>query len=174
MQPRYYEREGMIEYSFQGEISKLKKDGKKEWAMGTLAADSYFCHGANKLTPARAETYGISPMYAQDVAVDELEQQIGSGKLVYAFRAEQAGQIHKPLSKHQFLWESSHYFVFMAPAGTKFWCKGGQIPVGTAEIAFPYIVEPDDIKFVYDKKYRPVAFAAKASPTANWGLKAGA
>lgn len=158
----------MIDFDFQGDISKCKQDGKAGWSKGTLAEDTYFCHGANKLTPAQAQTYGINPMYAQDVAVDANNSKLGSGKLVYTFRAQQVGEIYKPLAKHKDVWKSKFYFVFLAPAGTHFWCTGGAIPRGTSEIAFPYIVEAEDIKYVYDEKYTPVAFAAQPSPTANW------
>lgn len=158
----------MIEFMFQGNPSKMKQDGKSGWAKGVLDEDRYFCHGANKLTPSHAETYGINPMYAQDIAVDANKNQLGSGKLVYTFVAQQMGPVYKPLNKHKEFWESKYYFVFLAPEGTEFWCTGGVVTGGTKEIAFPYIVEPQDIKWVYDASYSPVAFNAKASPTANW------
>jgi len=150
----------MIKYDFQGNISKFKQDGKSKWSKGTLEEDRYFCHGANKLTPEEAQTYGINPMYAQDVAVDNLKKQLGSGKMVYTFIAQKVNNIYKPLSKHKDLWKSKYYFIFLAPSGTIFWCTGGKIPRGTSEIAFPYIVEPEDIKFVYDESYKRVAFQA--------------
>jgi hypothetical protein len=136
---------------------------------GTLLEDKYFCHGANKLEPQKAETLGINPMYAEDVAVDEAGRQLGSGKMVYTFVAQQVGSIFKPLTKHKDLWASKYYFVFLAPAGTEIWCQGGVASGGTKEVAFPYIVEPADIRWVYDKSYSPVAFNPQPSPTARWG-----
>jgi len=116
----------------------LKVEERKGWRRGILGEQTQFVHKSN-LPPETVKQKGISPMYAKDYFVDENGEQIGSGKMVFAFPKGDSGKAIDLL-----FGRLKYTYVFEAEAGTEFYCSGGRLG-RNKEVAFPYIVEPEDI-----------------------------
>ncbi len=125
-------------------MSNLPIDKKTDWDRGVLEADMVLCTGVKRRTVEQVTKLGLSPEFAGDVSIDAVTKKlVGSGKMIFTFKADYKADKWVPNSKHHMKYPSNFYVVWRAPAGTEFWSKGGV--VGASELAFPYIVETSDI-----------------------------
>lgn len=161
----------MIKYDVLRIQPGFKRDSKTGWERGLLPQDLMMSTGVKRRTLAQTREFGLSPEWAADISVhaedgvDPKDQLlVGSGKMIFAFPN---GQRDTPKSNHANLYESRFYVVWRAPQGTEYWSKNRVI--GSAEIAFPYIVEPGDIIGIFvhgDGGYEPASdpAAVQAAP----------
>ncbi len=136
----------MIKYDLINFSEGFKTDQKTGWERGVLQNDLYVSTGVNRREKEQVRDHGLSPEWAADVSIDEKGDLVGSGKMIFGFPADEKKE--RPNKKHHMLYPSKFYVVWKAPAGTEYWSKGGKI--GNSEIGFPYLVEPSDIKDIFD------------------------
>lgn len=123
--------------------NNLKPDYKTGWARGVLDEDLHVCTGVKRRTEADTWAYGLSPEWANDVSIDPTNQKlVGSGKMIFCFKAARKGDAWVPWSRHHMMYPSHFYVVWLAPKGTEFWSQNGR--VNASELAFPYVVERSD------------------------------
>lgn len=116
----------------------LRIETKFGWRSGILMASRTFLHATNT-PPTRVKLFGISPEHASEYLVDERGNQLGEGKMVFAMPEGSSGKAV------ELLWGRLRYtYRFTAPAGTRFYSQGGTI-FPNKEVAFPYIIEAEDI-----------------------------
>lgn len=139
----------MIAYDYIGDRGDLRAETKTNWAEGVLDADTRFIHGSG-IAPDKIRTFGISPLYAGEYLVDPHGVKVGTGKMVFAFKTVALvgapANAYKRSAAVTRMFGEGHAYVFRAPAGTRYFSTHGVCGTG-AEIAFPYIIESDDIEF---------------------------
>jgi len=137
----------MIEYQFVGTGAHLRQEIKREWALGTLAAPTWFVHGG-PITPQQANTFGLTPLSAREFLTHaETGLPIAGGKMLFTFQLAAGGlpaNARKSGAVGRLWGYDANCYVFCAPAGTRYWSTRGLLTTG-CEVAFPYIVESTDI-----------------------------
>ena len=118
--------------------SGLNVQEKTDWKRAVLTEPTRFVHKSN-LSPETVKNKGIDPMYAKDYFVDGNGEQIGSGKMIFAFPEGGGGKVLQLM-----MGVLKYSYVFEAEAGIEFFCSGGKL-AKQKEVAFPYTVEPEDI-----------------------------
>lgn len=140
-----------------GKTVALTPQWQSGWMNNVLAKAADFKH-ATSLAPKVAHSQGISPLYATEYqlkAEDGLP--ILGGRVVFAF------PVDNPLTPPKNFQFGGFLYVFRAPAGTFYSCKGGVI-THSSQVTFPYVIEPSDITGVYTFDDQKNAVALKWPP----------
>lgn len=137
----------MIPYLHIGESFGLTPQTKVGWLSGSTTKDLLFIHGGPML-PDVVKTFGLTPMKATEYLLNENGKPISGGKMIFSFYicdAPGPPEVReKPKAVGNFWGFQGHSYLFRVPARTIYWSQGARI-TPTAEVAFEYIIESDDI-----------------------------
>jgi hypothetical protein len=137
----------MIPYAYNGAQGNLILQQKMNWAQGQTAAVLFFVHGT-ALGPAAVHAGGLSPRFSTEYLVDNHNQPIAGGRMIFTFRVCAGNGLPANASKPAavgVLWGfNGHCYVLGVPANTTFWSQNGTLNVGQ-EVAFPYEFDTNDI-----------------------------
>lgn len=137
----------MIKYNYVGRGTGLITSTKTGWASGQTVTTSLYVHGG-PMQPSVVRTFGITPEKASEFLVHPGGAPISGGKMVFGFFLCNGTTPPSPPEKSPAvgrLWGfDGHMYVFKVPPGVTYWSQGGRI-TPTAEVAFEYVIESDDI-----------------------------
>jgi len=137
----------MIPYQYAGAQGVLILQQKMHWAQGQTNAVLYFVHGTAR-GPSEVHAGGISPAHSTEYLVDNNNQPIHGGRMIFSFRVCAGNGLPANAQKPPavgVLWGfNGHCYVFSVPAGTTYWSQNGTLNAGQ-EVAFPYVIESTDI-----------------------------
>ncbi len=151
----------MIPYQYVGAQGDLRREEKLGWRSDVTTGPKLFIHGGPML-PGTVKNFGLTPekageylVHANDVVdattgalIHKAGSTVGSGKAIFAFFFEDGtaptSPRVKPAAVNRLWGVDGHTYLFKVPAGTTYWSQNGTI-TNTAEVAFEYLIEPDDI-----------------------------
>jgi len=124
---------------------------KSGWAMGRLTQNTDFIHCSSVGWPDILAN-GITPFKSREWLVDDQNNPISGGRMVFAFPWD--GRAKPPKAAQRF-GMAKFMYVFRAPSGTFFYCQSGTLANGK-ETALPYVIEHTDIhtKYRYNDQTR--------------------